>query len=267
VGVRPDRIDTTVREFAELKFATVTHTLEVYGRSGGLEPEATAAIAPPWSATPWHVTALMEEAVRRGIAAFSAEEARRRGVPWLDLVRDPAVQARLAALVAELSARSHVPEALERLVTPADARERWAALARFHQTHGHFLVTGGPYRLTKGSAGGAVLEVFRDFSYPLGVGSYDRYAIPRAAHRLVREPLERPSRERGPRDVPECRYVVIAADGTLADTGVVPVEAPGVFRLRLRGRVPPGLYTVSLALDLDGNQTGADLRTVTYRVS
>jgi hypothetical protein len=215
-------------------------------------------------------------------------------VPWLDLVRDPAIQERLAALVAELSARSHVPEALERLVTPADARERWAALARFHQTHGHFLVTGGPYRLTKGSAGGAVLEVFRDFSYPLGVGSYDRYAIPRAAHpvrveaaadaitvhaeiemvekfsreyRLVREPLERPSRERGPRDVPECRYVVIAADGTLADTGVVPVEAPGVFRLRLRGRVPPGLYTVSLALDLDGNQTGADLRTVTYRVS
>ncbi|MGH7265460.1 MAG: hypothetical protein ACREMB_11485, partial [Candidatus Rokuibacteriota bacterium] len=294
VGVKPVRIDTTVREFAELEFATVTHTLEVYGRRGGLEPDATAAIGPPWSPVPWHVTALMEEAVRRGMAAFSAGEARRRGVPWLDVVRDRPVKARLASLLADLMARSHVPEPLKGLVTPADARERWAALERFHQAHGHFLVTSGPYRLEKWSDDGAVLQVFRDFSYPLGVGSYDRYAIPRAArpvrvevaedaitvhaeiemvekfsreYRLVREPLERPSRERGPRDVPECRYVAIAADGTLADTGVAPLEGPGVFRVRLKGRVAPGVYTVSLALYLDGNQTNPDLRTVTYRVS
>jgi hypothetical protein len=236
----------------------------------------------------------MEEAVRRGVAGFSAEEARARGVPWLDLVRDRRVGQRLAALVTDFAARGQVPEPLKGLVTPADAKERWTALERFHQAHGHFLVTSGPYRLDKWSDDGAVLQVFRDLSYPLGVGSYDRYAIPRAAHpvrvevaadaitvhaeiervekfsreyRLVREPLDRPSPERGPRDVTECRYVAIAADGTLADTGVVPLEPPGVFRLRLTGRVPPGVYTVSLALYLDGNQARADLRTVTYRVS
>ena len=37
---------------------------------------------------PWHVLALMEAAVERGFAAFSQTEAARRGLPWLDLVRD-----------------------------------------------------------------------------------------------------------------------------------------------------------------------------------
>ena len=63
-----------------------------------------------------------------------------------------------------------------------EARERWAALRAFYAAHGHLLVTNGPYILTKWSEGSAVLGVFRDFSYPLGVGSFDAYAIPRRAY-------------------------------------------------------------------------------------
>jgi hypothetical protein len=37
-------------------------------------------MAPPWSTLPWTLLVLMEEAVERGWAAFSVEEARRRGV-------------------------------------------------------------------------------------------------------------------------------------------------------------------------------------------
>ncbi len=54
---------------------------------------------PPWSTLPWHLIALMEEAVGRGWAAFSQAEATRRGVEWLDLVRSKQMNARLAALV------------------------------------------------------------------------------------------------------------------------------------------------------------------------
>ena len=58
------------------------------------------------------------------------------------------------------------------------ARQRWAALRRFARARGHLLVTNGPYRLDKWTNDTVVLQVFRDFSYPLGVGVYDRYALP-----------------------------------------------------------------------------------------
>jgi len=52
---------------------------------------------------------------------------------------------------------------------------------RGDREHHHFLVTNGPYRLQSWSETGAVLAVFRDLSYPLGVGSFDKEVYPRRA--------------------------------------------------------------------------------------
>ena len=71
-----------------------------------------------------------------------------------------------------------MPEALSGLVTAEQARQRWRALAQFHRKTGHFLVTAGPYQVGKVTATSATLPVFRDFTYPLGVGSFDQFAIP-----------------------------------------------------------------------------------------
>src|SRR5262249_31259757 len=125
--------------------------------------------------------ALMEEAVSRGWAAFSQEEATRRGIPWLDLARSKELNAKLAALVEGFEREGYRPEVLRSLVTEDEARKRWAALAAFYRERGHFLVTNGPYRLKQWSDAGVVLDIFRDLSYPLGVGSYDAYAVPRRA--------------------------------------------------------------------------------------
>ena len=46
-----------------------------------------------------------------------------------------------------------------------------APLAQFDQKRGHFLVTNGPYQLGKWTATAVTLAVFRDFTYPLGVGA------------------------------------------------------------------------------------------------
>ena len=140
-------------------------------------PELTA-VAPPWSAIPWELTALMEEAVTRRLAAFSEAEARRQGVPWLDLVRNRKLTAALAALAETFERQAYIPDSLRGLITVAEARQRWAALRRFHRQHGHFLVTNGPYRLEQWSPDSVVLAVFRDLSYPLAVGAYDAYALP-----------------------------------------------------------------------------------------
>ena len=81
-------------------------------------PKWNAVVAPPWSTLPWHVLALMEEAVTRGWAAFSQAEATRRGVPWLDLVRSERDERQAGVAAAAVRARG-IPAA-----SPACPRQR-----------------------------------------------------------------------------------------------------------------------------------------------
>jgi hypothetical protein len=135
-----------------------------------------------------------------------------------------------------------------------------------------------------------VLEVFRDASYPLGVGSFDAYAIPRRAYvtdievqdggirvaaeiekvekiprsyRIVREPVAGDSTLQ--RDILECRYLVVDADGTVRRTGQGRLEEDGIFQIDLdRKDLAPGRYTVLVTLTLNGNTVDPDIRAVPY---
>src|SRR5262249_56170993 len=131
---------------------------EVEDGGGGGEG---AAIGAGWSGVAWQVLVVMEEAVTRGLAAFSEDEARRRGVVWLDLARDRKLVDALGPIADSFERRAYVPEALRGLVTVEQAQQRWAALRRFRRQNGHWLVTSGPYRLQKWSADATVLAVFR----------------------------------------------------------------------------------------------------------
>ncbi|MGH6905833.1 MAG: hypothetical protein ACREIR_24200, partial [Geminicoccaceae bacterium] len=265
--------------------------VEVYLNAAPDAVLEAATVAPPWSDVPWHVIALMEEAVARGFAAFSEQEARRRGVPWLDLARDAPLKERLAGLVDEFARAGFVPAPLESMVTTEEARARWQALAAFHAEHGHFLVTNGPYALTSWSPEATVLEVFRDVSYPLGVGSFDAYAIPRRAYvsdievqdgairvaaeiekvekvprsyRIVREPVSGSALQD---DSLECRYLVVDARGTVRRASLGRLEPDGTFRIDLdQEDLPPGRYTVLVTLTLNGNTVDPDIRAVPYVV-
>lgn len=283
IGVNVLKVETEVKNFGDdLKFTYEVPVVEVYLDGRG------ATVAPPWSTVPWTVGMLMEEAVRRGWAAFSAEEARRRGVPWLDLVRDRRLVERLAALAGEWRSSGAVPAFLKATVTPAEARQRWERLLTFHKQYGHLLVTNGPYRLESGSADGAVLQVFRDLSYPRGVGSFDRYAIPLTAavtevvdrgprlelkvavdvvtrhgrtYDVAREPLKR----RDDAERVACRYVVVAPDGSAARAGSARFT-DGQYVIDLGGLPAVGLYRALVALAVDGNAVGAPVTAVEHRV-
>lgn len=293
VGFRVLRVESEVRKYADVTFTYVVPVVEVYLASAAGDPAALAALAPPWSAVPWHLLALMEEAVKRGAAAFSPGEARRRGVPWLDLARDARVRAALTGIAGELAGAGHVPPALARFVSADEAQSRWAGLRAFAQKRGHYLVTNGPYRLERWSDTATVLSVFRDFSYPLGVGAYDRHAIARRAYvtrvtvvpaglevqadvervekflrdwRLVREPLA-PLPTSGDRpEIPLCRYVVIGASGEVAAAGSSSEAPGGKITVRLGGRLKPGAYTVLLALALGDNWVNPEVAVAKYRV-
>ncbi|MFQ6023521.1 MAG: hypothetical protein ACE5NW_12445, partial [Acidiferrobacterales bacterium] len=283
-----DRATKSIR-FGDLSFVRELHVIEVYLNATTEDLQDAAAIAPPWSSVPWHVIVLMEEAVSRGWAAFSQAEAARRGVEWLDLVRTKRTQGRLASLVEEFERAGYRPDALKELVTAEQAQERWAALKAFYQERGHFLVTNGPYILKNWSQEATVLEVFRDLSYPLGIGSYDSYPIPRRAYiskieltdtglrvlaevdrvekfqrtyEIVRKPFARGTSTAGRTETPVCHYLVVASDGKVVLTGRGRLQDDATFAVDLNGKLSPGVYTIMTALFLGGNTMNPDIKRI-----
>jgi hypothetical protein len=316
-GFKVVRVEKQVRNFGEdLKFSYRVPVVDVYlnhrlgdpwQRSGrersprslnadprSSEPWEEASIAPPWSTLPWEVIVLMEEALRRGIAAFTEAEAKRRGIPWLDLARDRDTGKRLAALVESFRLEAYRPGALKDLVNENEARERWTALARFHAQHGHFLVTNGPYRLQSWSADAAVLQVFRDLSYPVGLGTFDDLGIPLKAYvskaenrgarlelradvervskfarsyEIVRTALDPASRDADERERLECRYVIVGPAGKVVRAGAEALNKSGRFVVEFGKLTEPGRYHVMTLLVLGGNSVNPDIKVFEHRVA
>ena len=256
------------------------------------DSERAAALAMPWSSVPWHVLALMDQAAQRGIGALSPETAASQRVEALDLVRSPRQRDRLAGLVDEFAASGYVPDALRDWATAGEAKRRWQALRAFYREHGHFLVTNGPYRLAKWSSTEVVLAAFRDLSYPLGVGSFDKAVHPRRAHlpalsarggrvefrpdvdrvikydrfyKIVREALA--SNTSGAFDdiSPVCRYVIVRSDGHVVRVGTAPDPRNGVYTIDLVDGLTSGAYTAFVAVYLNGNYMTPEVRSVSFR--
>jgi hypothetical protein len=295
VGVRVVGTRRYVDQMAGVEVPRVEHTIEVYVNHAALDSRQVAALASPWSAVPWQVVALLEEAVTRGWGAFSEQEAQRRGVPWLDLARDPQMLARLRQLIAELrSAQFRPPElasgALAERVTPESAGKRWAALAAFAEEHGHLLDTNGPYVLKRLAADRIRFEVVRDFRYAVGLGTFNLLADAPSARvtaiqrkgRQVRfeaelEIVEHVQRDtvvtRGPYRrnaargfkaiLPRARLVVIGPDGTVVASRQPKWEDDGRFLATLPAELPKGKYTLAAAVYADENTARAGTGTLT----
>jgi hypothetical protein len=288
VAVRIAGAETASRSFrvGDVDFVREVFTVDVYLALAPDNADWNAVVAPPWSAVPWHLLVLMEEAVTRGWAAFSQGEAQRRSVAWLDLARSAELSAKLLSLATEFERAAYRPDTLQGRVTEEEARRRWRALIAFYKTSGHFLVASGPYKLKSWTSEGVTLEAFRDLTYPLGVGSYDAYALPRRgfvtraewdgtrlsvagdievvekfqrSYRLVRTPLKSVPAAYLKRDAPELRYVVTGADGRVALTGSAPLGADTGFALDLKGRLPPGRYMLSALIAVNGNAMNAEI--------
>ena len=295
-GLRIVGADPTSKSFriGDVNFVRELLLVDVYTTMVPQKPERDGVVAPPWSTLPWHLVVLMEEAVGRGWAAFSQGEAARRGIEWLDLVRSEETNRKLASLAAGFERDGYRPETLRALVSEDEARKRWAALNAFYKTHGHFLVTNGPYHVKKWSGDSIVLEAFRDLNYPLGVGSYDAYAIPRRgfitkvewdgdkvqisgeievvdkfqrSYRLVRTPLPSISPVVLQRAAPECRYVVMDGDNRVIAAGFSPLGEGASFRIDFRGKLAAGRYIMFAVIAPNGNVMNADVKRIPVVIS
>lgn len=287
-GIRPVRVEEEVKKLFEVELRWKIPVVEVYLAHAPADLSQAAAIAPPWSPIPWHLLVLMEEAVQRGVGAFSATEAQRRRVPWLDVVRDRAANARLAQLVEEFARTGYRPRALQAMVTATEAIERWQALLQFYRQRGHFLVTNGPYRLEKWSARDVTLTAFRDLSYPLIIGTFDRFSVPRRgyvtravlhgttleieadverllkfqrSYDIIREPLSRDSTGGLDRAKAVCRYLVVNGDGQVAQIGAVEDAVAGVFKIPL-DQAGTNPARILVAIYLNDNYTTPEVKEV-----
>ncbi len=292
-GIRVVSVEQQSKVFGELKLMQEVPVIEIYLNDTSSDFPYAAAIAPPWSTVPWPVIVLMQEGVKQGFAAFSKEAANSRGIAWLDLVRDQKLKNQLAALVAEFEVQGYRPDALKGFVTETEARQRWSALKSFYLARGHFLVTNGPYRLDQWQDHAVVLQVFRDLSYPLGVGSYDKYAFPSRAllskvevrrHRLeisaemqkvekaqrayhvVRERLTDHSMVGVYGVRPLVRYIVLSADGEVLQAGHGHYAGDGIFAVELQGKLQPGRYTVLTTIYLNDNYVDPDVKLIPYQI-
>jgi hypothetical protein len=293
-GLRALRVESTVNTIAP-GFDVVQNTpvLEVYLRDAPGDEHQVAALAPPWSTVPWHLLALMEEAVLRGHAAFSQEGARRRETSWLDLVRDQTLRASLLDLIAEFERERFRPDALKDLVSAEEAQRRWRALGTFGETNGHFLVTNGPYLLKEWTPGSVVLQAVREATYPLGFGTFDRYVHPPRAvirevtqdsgrivmhadadmtvkaersYKVERQPLTRQTSHGLFGLLVISRYLLIGPDGTVLAADRMDWADDGRFVIDLPQDLPSGEYTVALAIFLDGNSLHPSAELVRFRI-
>jgi len=278
-GVRITGAEESTIAIGDRVFTYRSPIVEVYLDTASADEHRNALVAPPWSTIPWHLLALMDAAVARGLAAFSESEARQHHLPWLDLVRAPAQRAALRALIAEFAASGYRPAALEGLVSAQAATARWQALDRFVDAHDHLLVTNGPYQLRRFSPEAYTFDIIREFTYPVGLGTFDFYAYPAKAfvtgiehdgkrmqatteaeialkqqrdHRLVRIAFKRDTlRETLPiRPVP--RYILVGEDGRVVAAGGASREDDGRFAVSLPP-LPAGDYRFFMAVFLDGN--------------
>jgi hypothetical protein len=295
-GVRVVGTDSASKSFrfGDLNVVRELFIIEVYTTIPPDDPEQDAAVAPPWSTVPWHLIVLMDEAVSRGWGAFSQAEAARRGVEWLDLVRSEETNRRLVALVDTFARDGYRPDALKSLVSVDEARRRWTALGAYYKEHGHFLVTNGPYQLKRWSADGVALEVFRDLSYPLGVGSYDAYAVPRRgyvakverhsdglrlfadielvmkfqrSYKIERAALQSVTTDVLNRAAAECRYIVTDAEGRVVLAGLARPTTDVTFQLDFDGKLSAGSYTLLAEIILNGNTMNVAIERIPVLIS
>jgi hypothetical protein len=138
-----------------------------------------------------------------------------------------------------------------------------------------------------------MLQVFRDLSYPLGIGSYDKYAYPPKAYisklqlrrnrleiaaemekvekaqrtyNVAKEPLNNQSLVGVYRVRPAVKYIVLSPQGNIVKAGSGYYAGDGIFGVELPGKMPPGRYTVLTTMYLNDNYIEPDVELVPYQI-
>ena len=121
------------------------------------------------------------------------------------------------------------------------------------------------------------------------MGSYDAYAIPRRGYvtkvkhdngglrlsadieilvkvmrdyRILRRPMQSVDAVLLKRAAPECRYMVLNADGRVVLTGVARPREDLTFQIEFDGKLPPSQYDVIVEIVVNGDAMNAQIERI-----
>ncbi|HEX9341622.1 MAG TPA: ABC transporter substrate-binding protein [Thermoplasmata archaeon] len=156
-------------------FTVSGNQLTVYYDYWNVDPTTIAAqINPAFPVTPWPASQLALSTVFDDTCRISEVTAENEAKVALDLTKGNC----LARMDLNLpTVTGTLPPGLS--FDPTEAATRWADLANFRTTYGHFFVSNGPYILTKVDEATLQTTMALDTSYPIAANAYDAFLVPR----------------------------------------------------------------------------------------
>ena len=81
-------------------------------------------------------------------------------------------------------------------------------------------------------------------------------------YEIVRQPMDFVDATVRKRAAPECRYVVVSSNGTIALAGTALPQDDLSFAVELDARLPPGRYTVMAEILVNGNAMNPEIERI-----
>ena len=152
-------------------------TIDVYVNYWHFDDGEIADWAAIWSATPWEISAAMEQAVIDGKTSFSRSGATDKNVSWLSLIipNDAKI---IRSYLDEFNVKKYIPKALEPFETDFNYfDDRYIASSKWIQVHNHAVISNGPFYLSEYSPESRtiIVNAFDDETYPFKPGHWSEF--------------------------------------------------------------------------------------------
>ncbi len=214
---------------------------------------------------PWHTLALGILGEEKNLAAFSADKATANEVEQYSYIAGPTVEI-LSEQLTEATEGSYIPYAptMSQYVTPEEAAARYANLADWFRTRGHYWVGTGPFYLERAFPVEGTVILQRNREFPDPSDKWARFAEPEIAEVEVDGPGQVAGGEAAVFDVwvtfeddpyavddiQEVTYLVFDATGEQAGTGVADAVEDGHWAVELPADMTSGLEAGSNRLEV-----------------
>jgi peptide/nickel transport system substrate-binding protein len=151
-------------------------TIEVYQNYWHFDSGEIADSAQVWPAMPWEIIYSMEKAVTDGKLAFSRSDAVNKNIDWMSLIipNDAAI---IKTNLDGFANESSVPPALAFVNDSKYFKSRYDASSSWIATHGHAVISNGPYYLDSYApdARKITVKAFDDTTYPFAAGYWKKF--------------------------------------------------------------------------------------------
>jgi len=130
----------------------------------------------------WHALAMGVLAEENKELAFTADKADALQVEWMNYVAGPSLDV-LKKYLDQATADNYIPYAptMSQFVKASEAKTRYANMAKWYETYGHFWVGTGPFYLSEVHTVEQTLTLQRSAQFPDAADKWSRFSAPKIA--------------------------------------------------------------------------------------